>query len=105
MTIDHPPSRSCQPQNPSTFQTERLQCAVFVHATGKLRFARCELVESGKVCFLFDDPEGVGDQVELEFDRGAPVSASSLFASQKYLRRKMSEKLNNRRNEKYDYPR
>jgi hypothetical protein len=86
-----------------TFQTERLQCAIFFHATGRLRFSRCEIAESGKVRFVFDDPDGIGDQVELEFDRGAPVSASSLFASQKFLRRKMSEILENRRIEKYGY--
>ena len=87
-----------------TFQTERLQCAVFLHATGRLQFSHCEIAGSGKVRFVFDDPDGIGDQIELEFDRGACVSATSLFASQKFLRRKMSEILQNRRTEKpYGY--
>jgi hypothetical protein len=53
---------------------------------------------------VFDDPNSVGPQVELEFDRGAEVAASDLFASQKFLRRSMSQVLENRRIEKsYEY--
>jgi hypothetical protein len=79
-----------------TFSTERLQLAIFLHATGRLRFLRCELSGNGKVRFVFADPEQMGAQVELEFDRGAPVSATALFASQKFLRRQMSDALNRR---------
>jgi len=46
---------------------------------------------------VFEDSLNHGPQAELEFDRGAATAASGLFASQKYLRRKMSEALNDRK--------
>jgi hypothetical protein len=78
-----------------TFTTERLQLAIYLHASRSLAFARCESAGNGKAAFVFDDPDGQGPEMELEFDRGAPLSASALFASQKFLRRKMTETLNN----------
>ena len=72
-----------------TFLTERLPLAIFLHASQRLRLSRCELV-GDKVLFVFNDPEHLGDQAELDFENGAQVSAKSLFASQTYLRRRMS---------------
>jgi hypothetical protein len=86
-----------------TFSTERLQLAIYLHASQRIPFLRCEARPSGKISFLFDDPSNVGSQLELEFDRGAEVAASDLFASQKYLRCKMSEALSNRRIENTKY--
>lgn len=80
------------------FATERLQLAIYLHASGTLSFSHCSRATNGKVQIVFEDPNETGPQCELEFDRGAPVAASSLFASQKFLRRKMSEALDNRRN-------
>lgn len=90
------------PQDNTIFSTERLQLAVYLHASGKLVFLRCEPATNNKIRFVFEDPESSGPQVELEFDRGAEVAASDLFASQKYLRRKMSEEIN-RRNGKSEH--
>jgi hypothetical protein len=73
------------------FPTERLQLAIYLHAAQRLPFQRCEISGSRKVRFVFEDPGNIGPQAELEFDRGAEVSASDLFASQKFLRRRMSE--------------
>jgi hypothetical protein len=56
----------------------------------------CGAGQNGKVSFVFEDPDSSGPQAELEFDRGAEVAASDLFASQKYLRRAMSEATNRR---------
>jgi hypothetical protein len=83
------------------FVTERLPLAVYLHASGRLRFSGCEIPVMGRVEFIFLDPSRQGNQLELEFENGAPVAATSLFASQKYLRRKMTEtlNLNNRRTE------
>ncbi len=82
------------PHKPSSlFTTERLQLAIFLHASERLHFARCEPAQGAKVRFVFDDPEGIGAQAELEFDRGASCPATALFASQKFLRRKMTETL------------
>lgn len=86
------------------FSTERLQLAIYLHASQQLPFLRCEAGENGKIIFVFDDPDANGSQAELQFDRGAEVSASDIFASQKYLRRKMSEATENRRNEKSYVP-
>lgn len=87
--------------NPQTFQTERLQLAIYLHASDGLDFVRCELTGNGKVRFVFRDPNSKAEDLELAFDRGANCAASDLFASQKFLRRKMSEELNKRRIEKY----
>jgi hypothetical protein len=87
------------------FTTERLQLAIYLHASGRLQFERCERSGDGKARFVFDDPEQIGDQLELDFERGAPLAATSLFASQKFLRRKMSDALDNRRIREYEYSR
>ena len=87
----------------SYFSTERLPLAIFVHASGRLLFRGCELVRPGALRFVFEDPERLGKQIELEFDRGAPLSATSLFASQKLLRQTMTEAINERKTGKsYD---
>jgi hypothetical protein len=80
-------------QNPSTFITERLQLAAYLHAVRVLPFLRCEAGAIGKVAFLFDDPAGAGPQLEYEYENGAACSAAALFASQKYLRRKIDQTL------------
>jgi hypothetical protein len=80
----------------STFSTERLQLAIYLHASQRLLFLGCKAGQNNKIRFVFEDPDSSGPQVELEFDRGAEVAASDLFASQKYLRRKMSEEINRR---------
>ena len=84
-------SPSYQSSQPGAFATERLPLAIYLHATQTLPFIRCESARSGKIRFVFEDPYNAGSQAELEFDRGGEVAASDLFASQKFLRRKMSE--------------
>jgi len=86
-------------QSEKPFITERLPLAIYLHASQRLRFSRCDDDKNGKVQFVFLDPSEVGDQLELEFENGATVAAKSLFASQKFLRRKMSDALsqNNRK--------
>jgi len=101
MSISHshantpPIDTSNQPAG--TFSTQRLQLAIYLHAAQTLPFLRCEASETGKVRFVFEDSNNIGSQVELEFDRGAAVAATAIFASQKFLRRKMSEALNSNR--------
>jgi hypothetical protein len=96
MTISMPFSHSVLPPGPSTFSTERLHLAIFLHASQRLPFLRCEAGESGKIRFVFEDSSDSGPQAELEFDRGEEVPATALFASQKYLRRAMSTAINRR---------
>lgn len=83
-----------------TFLTERLPLAIFLHATERLPFLRCDLsAHTGKIVFVFFDQDSQGPQVELEFDRGAEAPATAIFASQKFLRRTMTETLNKRSTE------
>jgi hypothetical protein len=84
------------------FSTERLQLAIYIHAAERLPFLGCEAVRPGVLRFVFEDPASLGKQVELEFDRGAAVPATALFASQKFLRRTMTETLNNGASEHYE---
>jgi hypothetical protein len=100
MTIATGPVRPMHSQPPRVFSTERLPLAIYLHAAEQFPFLRCEANEAEKVRFLFEDPSDAGSQAELEFDRGAEVPATALFASQKYLRRKMSGAIYNRRIEK-----
>jgi hypothetical protein len=90
-----------------TFSTERLPLAIGIHASGRLRFLRCEQVGPNRVEFVFDDREGHGSEVELAFDRGTlTVVASQVFASQKFLRRQMSAALDQKTGEmKHGYKR
>ncbi len=86
------------------FFTERLQLAIYLHATEQLSFLRCEPCDTGRLRFVFADAAGIGPELELGFDRGATVNASSLFGSQKFLRRQMSAVMEQRKIEitKYD---
>lgn len=76
------------------FETERLQLATYLHASERLRFSHLESNCPSRVRFIFLDPDGIGDSAEVEFEGGAPVAAVRLFASQKFLRRKMTQILN-----------
>jgi hypothetical protein len=89
------------PDPTKSFSTERLQLAIYLHASQRLPFLRCEAQDIGKIRFVFEDATQDGSDAELEFDRGTEVSATALFASQKYLRRRMSEALENRKIENY----
>jgi hypothetical protein len=77
----------------NTFSTERLQLAAYLHASRRLLLSDCKPVGGGKATFLFDDPTGAGPQLELEYENGAACSAAALFASQKFLRRRVDQTL------------
>lgn len=83
----------------SEFVTERLPLAIFLHAREELAFVTCRRASPNKVQFVFEDPDDVGAAAELDFDRGALVKGTAVFASQKFLRRAMTQALENRRNE------
>ena len=86
----------------------RLPLAIFLHCSQRLKLSRCELA-GDKVQFVFHDPEHNGDQAELDFENGECVSAKAIFASQTYLRRRMSDTINRKdkynRNIEYAYTR
>lgn len=76
----------------SLFKTERLQVAVFLHSTQLLRFVGIEESRPGRSTFIFADPDHKGDEYEFNFNRGAHVAATALFASQTFLRRSMTQR-------------
>jgi len=73
------------------FTTKRLQFAIYLHASRLLPYVRTEPNGDGKLRFVFRDDQGAGPQLELEYERGATVSARDLFSSQTFLRRQMSD--------------
>ena len=76
MTTEHltkPAPAHSRDKEPRRFTTERLQLAVVLHATGGLPFLGCESSRNGKVRFVFEDPDHIGEHAELEFDRGADL--------------------------------
>jgi len=101
-TSTAPPTKTVRPEK--VFSTERLQLAIYLHDSQRLPFHGCEATETGKLRFVFHDPATEGSQAELDYDRGAEVAASDLFASQKYLRRAMSRVNENRRIEQQYVP-
>ncbi len=80
--------------NEDCFVTERLQLAVYLHATSQLTLKKCELSPLGRVLFVFAESRPIGERAELQFDLGASAPATALFASQKYLRRKINNLIN-----------
>ena len=76
-----------------TFRTDRLNLAVYLHASKRLTLTRLDEVQPGKIEFTFNDPEERGAEHAFAFEDGAPCRAISLFASQVQLRRQMSAKL------------
>jgi len=54
-----------------TFSTERLPLACFLHAEGRLKLVGCEPSGNGKVRFVFEDPDRLGDKLELDYEKGA----------------------------------
>jgi hypothetical protein len=76
------------------FSTKNLQLATFLHASELLSFLRTETDDAhqGKLKFVFRDEDGIGPRLQLDFNRGAAVSARNLFASQTFLRQQISSK-------------
>lgn len=91
------PSNSSSNFSTKRFVTKRLPFAIFLHASQKLRFVGLEPDANGNdVHFVFADPDGIADELEFAFERGEMASAISLFASQKFLRKKMTAVLEGR---------
>jgi len=74
----------------NVFRTKRLAFACFLHAGVLLPYLGPEADENNRVWFQFLDDQGLGPQLEMEFDGGATVAAVRLFSSQTYLRRQVA---------------
>ncbi len=76
--------------NKKTYRTEDLPFAAFLHSTRRLRFLCCERGNGdGRVAFVFDDPNGKGESLHIEFESGAECPAVSFYDSVRHLRRVM----------------
>jgi hypothetical protein len=74
------------------FRTDSLPFACYLYATGKLRFLRCELANgSGRIAFVFCDPEQQGENLNILFESGAEAPAATYFDSIRHLRRVMDK--------------
>jgi hypothetical protein len=93
------------PPSTSTFLTEDLPFAAYLHASRKLRFLTCQVNGTGRVAFVFADPNHEGDQLHLNFESGAECAAVSLYDSIRHLRRVMDRTRSNEQNEPHTYPR
>ena len=82
------------PNPPNTFLTEDLPFAAYLHSTRKLRFLVCQVNSTGRLAFVFDDPNREGDQLHLSFESGAECAAVSLYDSIRHLRRVMDRTAN-----------
>ena len=69
-----------------TFNTERLQLAIFLHGTQRLRLAHCETVGNGKVRFVFEDPDSQAEQDVSAYLRGEVVPALEIVNAQRDLK-------------------
>ena len=75
---------------PTSFRTKRMAFACFLHASRLLPYLGPENGDDNRVWFKFADEQGVGPQLEMDFDGGAKVPAVNLFSSQTYLRRQIA---------------
>jgi hypothetical protein len=84
-----------------TFRTEDLPFAAYLHAAHQLRFLGCELVDGiGRIAFTFSDPDGKGNQMNIEFESGAECPAVTFYDSIRHLRRVMDR---TRSKEQHEY--
>ncbi len=82
--------------NKKTYRTQDLPFAAFLHATHRLRFLGCESVNgNGRIAFVFHDPDGEGDRLQIEFESGAECPAAAFYDSVRHLRRVMTRVQNN----------
>lgn len=105
--MNNPSPRPSSPRpsspSPNNFSTKDLQFAAYLLATTKLKFTGCKLGGNEReVLFQFDDPDEVGDELELDFESGATASAIALFTSLKFMRRRMTATLEGRLGERRD---
>ena len=72
------------------FRTDFLPFAAFLLSKGSLKFTGCEHhPQTGRAFFIFNDPQGEGEQLKLAFECGAECSAMSFYESIRRLRKVM----------------
>jgi hypothetical protein len=74
---------------PTTYSTEDLPFAAYLHTSRKLRFLNCQVNGSDRIAFVFADPNNEGEQLHLNFESGAECPAATFYDSIRHLRRVM----------------
>ncbi len=75
------------------FSSTYIPLCVYIHAKKLLKYVGCRPVSGSrwKYQHLFEDPEGVSQQIRLDFDSGAQVPAQAFYASLQFLREEMNK--------------
>lgn len=76
-----------------TFNSTYIPLCAYIHAKKLLTYLRCHPApgSSWKYEVLFEDSEGISQQIRLEFDSGGQVPAQAFYASLQFLREEMNK--------------
>ena len=76
-----------------TFATSNLGLAAYLLASKRLHFVGVDAVDPNQADFLFDDPDGTGEAIDIEFGAGDPlVPAASFHRALRSLRHMIDRK-------------
>ena len=75
------------------FATSNLGLAAYLLASKRLQFVGVDAVDPSQADFLFNDPDGSGDAIDIEFGAGDPlVPAASFHRALRSLRHMIDRK-------------
>jgi hypothetical protein len=72
------------------FKTDRLNTAVYLHASKLLPYVGIRRVNHFKVEFVFEDADHKAAEIEMNFESGASLPVTSVLASLRFLRYAMT---------------
>jgi hypothetical protein len=76
-----------------TFATSNLGLAAYLLASKRLQFVDVDAVDPNHADFLFNDPDGTGEAIDIEFGAGDPlVPAASFHRALRSLRHMIDRK-------------
>ena len=80
-------------RNMKTFATSNLGLAAYLLASKRLPFVGADTVDPNQADFLFDDPDDLGEAIDIEFGAGDPlVPAASFHRALRSLRHMIDRK-------------
>ena len=75
------------------FATSNLGLAAYLLASKRLQFVGADTIDPNHADFVFDDPEGAGETIDIEFGAGDPlVPAASFHRALRSLRHMIDRK-------------
>jgi len=66
-------------RNMKTFATSNLGLAAYLLASKRLQFVGADTVDPSHADFLFNDPDGAGEAIDIEFGAGDPMVPAASF--------------------------